>query len=174
MRSGHLPAYLSVNCPSSGVVSCSLCFFFYLIPIRNHIFQKFNSCVTYQRTDRRTDTPSYRDARTYLLRNRWKWGGTGGLEGVIGRWCPKGKLWSERNMIMEKKEAVMRIWGLCHPFSPWHLVALGCHTMTECPWQEEKKIGFFFGGGGVLGEKFKKRKGEKGKGLMSEGWSSAV
>ena len=30
------------------------------------ITQKFNSCVTDRRRDRRTDTPFYRDARTHL------------------------------------------------------------------------------------------------------------
>ena len=65
MRSGELPAYLSLNQLLNGILSHSWCYSVQIWPIS----QKFNSCVTDGRadrptdgrTDRRTDTPSYRD-----------------------------------------------------------------------------------------------------------------
>ena len=56
MRSGDLIEYLSLNCLSNGIVSCSCCYFVYIQP-RNCISQKFNSCVTDGPMDRRTDGP---------------------------------------------------------------------------------------------------------------------
>ena len=65
MLSSDLPAYLSLNCIFNGIVLCSWCCFVLIQPI----FQKFNSFVTDvrkdRRTDRRTDTFSYRDAKTH-------------------------------------------------------------------------------------------------------------
>ena len=63
MRSGDLPAYLSLNCFLNGIVSCSRCYFVRIQPIS----QKFNLCVTDRPTDRRTDKASYRDARTHQI-----------------------------------------------------------------------------------------------------------
>ena len=57
MRSGELPAYLSLSCLLNGIVSCSWCYFVQIQPIS----PKFNSC------DLRTDKPSYRNARTHLI-----------------------------------------------------------------------------------------------------------
>ena len=64
MRFDGLPAYLSLNrlLHVNGLVSCSWCYFLQSQPIS----QKSNSCLTYGRTDRRTDTPSHRDTRTHL------------------------------------------------------------------------------------------------------------
>ena len=60
MRSGDLTAYLSLNCLSDGLVSCSRCYFVRI----QLITEKFNSFVTDGRTDRRTDGPT--DGRTLL------------------------------------------------------------------------------------------------------------
>ena len=66
MRSGDLPAYLSLNCLLNGIVSCSQCYFVQIQPIS----QKFYSCVTDGPTDEPTDGPTdtsfYTDARTHL------------------------------------------------------------------------------------------------------------
>ena len=51
MRSGDLPAYLSLNCLFNGVVSCS---WWYFVQIQ-FISQKFNSLGTDGRTDGRAD-----------------------------------------------------------------------------------------------------------------------
>ena len=75
MRSGDLLAYLSLNHHSNGTISCPWCYFVQIWS-RKPFSQNFNSCVTEQRTDRRTNqrrdwrmdgqTPSYRDARMHL------------------------------------------------------------------------------------------------------------
>ena len=57
MRSGDLLAYLSLNCPSSGIVSCSWCYFVLLLS-KYQIFQKFNLCVTDGRSNGPTDGPT--------------------------------------------------------------------------------------------------------------------
>ena len=78
MRYGELSAYQSLDCLSTGILSCSWCYFVQI----QLISQKFNSCATDGYTDRltdgqtngwmdgrkdqRTDTPFYRDARTHL------------------------------------------------------------------------------------------------------------
>ena len=66
MRSGDLPAYLSLNRFLNGIFTGSPCYFVRI----QLIFRKFNSCVTDGptdgRTDGRTDTPSYIDAITHL------------------------------------------------------------------------------------------------------------
>ena len=69
MRSGDLPAYLSLNRLLNGTVSCSRCYFVQIRPIS----QKFNSCVTHQPTDGRTNLLiEFRDARTHLkITKRW-------------------------------------------------------------------------------------------------------
>ena len=62
MRSGGMPAYLSLNRLSNGIVLCSCCYFVHIRPTS----QKFNSCVTYGRTDGPTDgrTDGPTDGRT--------------------------------------------------------------------------------------------------------------
>ena len=63
MRARDLLAYLSLHCFSNGqmflVLFCSNL-------VQKSISQKFNLCVTDGPTDGRTDSPSYRDARTHL------------------------------------------------------------------------------------------------------------
>ena len=51
MRSGNLPAYLSLNRLLNGIVSCSRCYFVQIQPIS----KKFNSSVTDGPTDGRMD-----------------------------------------------------------------------------------------------------------------------
>ena len=65
MRSGDLPAYLSLNCVSNGIFVLSRWSFVQFRPN----FQKFNLCVTYRRTDGRTDwrTDRRTDGRTHPL-----------------------------------------------------------------------------------------------------------
>ena len=57
--SGELPTCLSLNRLLNGILSYYWCSFVRIRPISH----KFNSWVT----DGRTDTPSYRDARTHLI-----------------------------------------------------------------------------------------------------------
>ena len=64
MRSGELPAYLSLNQLLNGILSHSWCYSVQIWPIS----QKFNLCVT----DGPTDTPSYRDTRTHLKTTKTK------------------------------------------------------------------------------------------------------
>ena len=68
MRSRDVLMYLSLNRFLNAKVSCSWCYFAHIQPIS----QKFNSCVADRpmdwRTDGRTGTPSYRDARKHLKR----------------------------------------------------------------------------------------------------------
>ena len=60
MRSGELPAYLSLNRLLNGILSYSWCYFVQIRPIS----QKFNLCVTDRRTDGPTDRPT--DGHTLL------------------------------------------------------------------------------------------------------------
>ena len=65
MRSCNLHVCMILNCLSYGMVLCSWCYFV-RIQSGNPISRKFNWCVTDGPTNGRTDTPSYRDARTHL------------------------------------------------------------------------------------------------------------
>ena len=93
MRSGDLPTYLSLNRLLNDLVLCSWCYF---VQIQS-ISQKFISCVTDgwtdRRTDRQTDTSSFRDAWTHLKNremNAWRAGENQWESGRAGesRWEP--------------------------------------------------------------------------------------
>ena len=73
LRLSYLSLYSSLDGPWGDIVSCSYCYVVQILP-RNRIFQKFISCVTDGRTDRRPDTPSftYRDQRTHQKRKSEK------------------------------------------------------------------------------------------------------
>ena len=74
MRSGELPAYLSLNCLCNGVISCSLCHFVQT----QSISWEFNLCVTDRPTDGGMEgcTDGRMDGRTDGWKDGWMNGHT--------------------------------------------------------------------------------------------------
>ena len=81
MRSGKLPANLSLNSLSNGKVLCSLCYFIQIQPglqitirfLKNPTWMWQTDQWTYGRTYEPTDTPSFRNVRTHLKRKDDRW-----------------------------------------------------------------------------------------------------